>query len=124
MFRILSKLAKAEIGSIEDTLGVFGTTIAVYAVTVVFVMLILGAALHLLLPGGEYWSVPGGMLWAFLVFLGDTPVEIPPGVAGMMLFILAKFMGLALFGLLVGVTGKIFNEILLGNTKKVEKKGR
>lgn len=114
----ISKLAKAEIGNIEHTLGVFGFTIAMYGLAVVFVMLLLGVALHTLLPGGEYWSVPGGMFWAFLVFLGDMPVVIPPGVLGMALFIVAKFLGMALFGLLIGVTGKIFNEILLGQAKR------
>jgi voltage-gated potassium channel len=116
----ISKLAKAEIGNIEHTLGVFGFTIAMYGLAVIFVMLLLGVALHTLLPGGEYWSVPGGMFWAFLVFLGDMPVVIPPGVLGMVLFIVAKFLGMALFGLLIGVTGKIFNEILLGQVKKEE----
>jgi voltage-gated potassium channel len=114
----ISKLAKAEIGNIEETLGAFGFTIAVYGVAVTAVLLLLGVVLHLVLPGGEYWSVPGGMYWAFSVFLGGLPAEIPPGTAGLIIFICAKFLGMALFGLLIGVTGKIFNEILLGKTKK------
>lgn len=124
----ISKLAKAEIGNIEETLGAFGVTIAVYTVAVVSVLLMLGVSLHLLLPGGQYWSVPGGMYWAFAVFLGGLPAEIPPGKIGLVIFIIAKFLGMALFGLLIGVTGKIFNEILLGRVKgeevKEKKRGR
>lgn len=120
----ISKLSKTEIGSLEETLGTFGVTIAIYATAVVSVMLLLGLALHILLPGGEYWSVPGGMFWAFTIFLGDLPIVVPPGTAGFVLFVLAKFFGMALFGLLIGVTGKIFNEVLLGKNKKGdEKKG-
>lgn len=118
----ISKLAKAEIGNVEETLGAFGVTIAVYAVAVVSVLLMLGVLLHLLLPGGQYWSVPGGMYWAFAVFLGGLPAEIPPGKIGLVIFIVAKFLGMALFGLLIGVTGKIFNEILLGKVKLEDKK--
>ena len=113
----ISKLAKAEMDSIEETLGAFGFTIAIYAAAVVSVLLLLGVVLHVMLPGGEYWSVPGGMFWAFTVFLGGFPTVIPPGMAGLVLYILAKFLGMALFGLLIGVTGKIFNEILLGKVK-------
>jgi voltage-gated potassium channel len=118
----ISKLAKAEMESIEETLGAFGFTISIYAAAVISVLLLLGVILHVLLPGGEYWSVPGGMFWAFTVFLGGFPTIIPPGTTGLVLYILAKFLGMALFGLLIGVTGKIFNEILLGKAKKVEKK--
>lgn len=118
----ISKLAKAEMESIEETLGAFGFTISIYAAAVISVLLLLGVILHVLLPGGEYWSVPGGMFWAFTVFLGGFPTVIPPGMTGLILYILAKFLGMALFGLLIGVTGKIFNEILLGKAKKVEKK--
>lgn len=118
----ISKLAKAEIENIEETIGAFGFTIAVYATAVIAVMLLLGVALHVLLPGGEYWSVPSGMFWAFAVFLGGLPAAIPPGKIGLAIYVTAKFLGMALFGLLIGVTGKIFNEILLGKVKKEEKR--
>jgi voltage-gated potassium channel len=120
----ISKMAKLEMENMEDTLGSFGITIAIYGAAVVSAMLAIGVLLHVILPGGEYWSVPGGMFWAFSVFLGGLSVEVPPGAIGVSLFVAAKFLGMALFGLLVGVAGKIFNEILLGNTKKYKKKGK
>ena len=54
------------------------------------------------------------MFWALSVFLGGLPVVVPEGMLGTTLFVVAKFSGMALFGLLVGVVGKIFNQWILG----------
>jgi voltage-gated potassium channel len=111
----LTKLSRIDTKDAEETIGVFGFNIALYAVTLVLVMLVLGVALHLFISEeGQYWSIPAGMYWAFSVFLGGLPAPVPEGSVGTMLFILAKFCGMALFGLLVGVVGKIFNQWILG----------
>jgi Ion transport protein len=111
----LSKLSHIHADNAEETLGIFGFNIALYALTLVFVMLIFGVALHVFIDGdGNYWSIPAGMYWTFSVFLGGLPAPIPPGQVGTAIFIFAKFAGMALFGLLVGVVGKIFNQLILG----------
>lgn len=111
----LSKLSRIRVKDAEETLGIFGFNIALYAATLIFVMLIFGVILHIFDNGdGRYWSIPGGMYWTFAVFLGGLPAPIPPGTTGTIIFILAKFCGMALFGLLVGVVGKIFNGWILG----------
>lgn len=111
----LSKLSRIKVEDAEETLGIFGFNIALYAVTLLFTTLVFGVLLHLFVTGDtQYWSIPGGMYWTFAVFLGGLPAPIPPGAVGTTIFILAKFCGMALFGLLVGVIGKIFNELILG----------
>lgn len=111
----LAKLSHIRTADAEETFGIFGFNIILYALTLIFAMLILGVALHVLITGdGHYWSIPAGMYWSFSVFLGGLPAPIPPGTAGTTIFILAKFAGMALFGLLVGVVGKLFNQIILG----------
>lgn len=111
----LSRLSHLKVKDAEETLGIFGFTIVLYATTLLFVMLIFGVVLHTLGTSNEnYWSIPSGMYWTFAVFLGGLPVPIPPGIFGTTIFIFAKFCGMALFGLLVGVVGKIFNEWILG----------
>ena len=111
----LSKLSHVNVKDAEETLGIFGFNIALYAATLIFVMLIFGACLHILESAdGQYWCIPAGMYWTFSVFLGGLPAPIPPGTTGTIIFILAKFCGMALFGLLVGVIGKLFNEWILG----------
>jgi voltage-gated potassium channel len=111
----LSKLSHIQTENAEETLGIFGFNILLYAITLTFVLLILGVSLHVFIDGeGHYWSIPAGMYWSFSVFLGGLPAPIPPGTAGTIIFIIAKFSGMALFGLLVGVISKIFNGWILG----------
>lgn len=119
----LTKLSKVSVADAEETMGIFGFNIALYAATLLFVTLIFGVLLHIFdTANGQYWSIPAAMFWTFSVFLGGLPAPIPPGTFGTMIFIGAKFCGMALFGLLVGVVGKIFNGLILGKaTIKIEK---
>lgn len=111
----LSKLSRIKAADAEETFGILGFNIAIYASTLILVMLLLGVLLHVFAnTGDQYWSIPSGMYWAFSVFLGGLPALIPPGTSGTVIFIIAKFCGMALFGFLIGVIGKIFNGLLLG----------
>lgn len=111
----LSQITKLKVADAEETLGIFGFNIALYAFTLISVTLLFGALLHVLdTEDGRYWSIPEGMYWTFSVFLGGLPTPIPPGTIGTVIYILAKFCGMALFGLLIGVVGKLFNEWILG----------
>lgn len=114
----LSKLSRIKVKDAEETLGIFGLNIVLYATVLIFVTLMFGVFLHIFdTTDGRYWSIPGGMFWTFSVFLGGLPTPIPPGTLGTVVFILAKFSGMALFGLLVGVVGKLFNQWILGKGK-------
>jgi voltage-gated potassium channel len=113
----LSKLSHIKVKDSEETLGIFGFNILLYAATLIFTVLLFGVMLHVLdTADGRYWSIPAGMYWTFSVFLGGLPAPIPPGILGTTIFIFAKFCGMALFGLLVGIIGKIFNEWILGKS--------
>ena len=110
----LTKLTRLHVKDAEETVGIFGFNIMLYAATLFFVMIVFGVLLHVYESGGRYWSIPEGMYWTFSVFLGGLPAPIPPSTSGTVIFVLAKFSGMALFGLLVGIVGKIFNELILG----------
>lgn len=121
----LSKLSRIKVSDAEETMGIFGFNIALYAATLLFVTLVFGVLLHIFdTTDGRYWSIPAAMFWTFSVFLGGLPTPIPPGTLGTMIFIGAKFCGMALFGLLVGVVGKIFNDLILGKNTHKEVKGK
>lgn len=119
----LAKVSRAKVDNVEETLGVYGFNIALYALTLILVILILGVLLHTFGSSDEaYWSIPTAMFWAFSVFLGGLPAPIPQGTFGTTIFIITKFCGMALFGLLVGVVSKLFNQWILG--KKEDKKDK
>jgi voltage-gated potassium channel len=118
----ISKLSRVKIKDVENTVGMFGLNILLYACALIIAFLGFGVALHLFFSSDTvYWSIPAGMFWTFSVFLGGLPAAIPPGTAGTTLFVFAKFTGMALFGLLVGVVGKIFNQLILGEADKKKK---
>lgn len=111
----LTKLSRIRGKDAEETLGVLGFNIVIYGAALVFILLLIGVLLHVFIhTNGQYWSIPAGMFWAFSVFLGGLPAPIPPGTAGTTIFIIAKFCGMALFGLLIGIVGKLFNDWILG----------
>ncbi len=111
----LAKLSRVRAKDAEETFGILGFNIAIYGFALFFIMLLIGVLLHVFVSSTEhYWSIPSGMYWAFSVFLGGLPAPIPSGSAGTIIFIIAKFCGMALFGLLVGIVGKIFNNLVLG----------
>ena len=111
----LSKLSRIKAKDAEETFGILGFNIAIYAFALLFIMLSIGVLLHVFVQAdGHPWSIPSGMFWAFSVFLGGLPASIPPGTSGTIIFIIAKFCGMALFGLLVGIIGKLFNTWILG----------
>ncbi len=115
----LAKISRTDTADIEESFGVFGFNIALYATTLIFIMLILGVALHLFISNDDiYWSIPAGMFWAFSVFLGGLPAPIPEGTLGKVIFIITKFCGMALFGLMVGMISKLFNQWILGRKTK------
>lgn len=115
----IAKISHAKVENVEETLGVYGFNIALYALTLLLVLLVLGVTLHTFVSTEElYWSVPTAMYWAFSVFLGGLPAPIPEGTFGTTIFIITKFCGMALFGLLVGVVSKMFNQLILGGKGK------
>jgi voltage-gated potassium channel len=76
----ITKISHAKVENVEETLGVYGFNIALYALTLLLVILILGVSLHAFVSTEDsYWSVPAAMYWAFAVFLGGLPAPIPEG---------------------------------------------
>ena len=111
----LAKMSRMKTKDVEETMGIFGFNIAIYTVMLTLVTMVIGTLLHIfVVTDAAPWSIPSGMYWAFSVFLGGLPAPIPPGEWGTAIFILAKFSGMALFGLLVGLIGKVFNQMVLG----------
>ena len=124
----LVKLSRVK-SSRAGGLGVFSLNIFIYFIALISILFIFGLVLHLSSSeGGHYWSIPGGMLWALLVFFSYPPEYEVGGSFGLVITILAKFCGMVMFGLLIGVTGQMLNNFLLGrdnpDKSKKEKKNK
>ncbi len=117
LLRIL-RLAKLTRGTkeknIEDSFGVYGFNVLIYGATLLFSLLIMGTLIYLAEPTTKAFAdIPSGMWWSFKVFMGGMPVVTPETLWGDFVYVLTRFVGLLLLGLLVGVVGNIFRLLLL-----------
>jgi hypothetical protein len=56
------------------------------------------------------------MWWSLKVFMAGIPVTEPVTQLGEFFFVLTRFVGLLLLGLLVGVVGNVFRVLLGGKS--------
>ncbi len=113
----MARLAKmARSGPSKDDLGVASFNILIYFTTLTTALLILGTAMYLIEPE-MFKSIPSGMWWSFKVFMAGIPVIEPATTLGEMFFVLTRFVGLLLLGLLVGVVGNVFRALLFSGSK-------
>ncbi len=103
----------------EESLGVFGFNIFIYASVLLFGLLVTGTLIYLVEPAlAVFSSIPAGMWWSLQIFMSIGSVTIPESQGGMIVYVTTKFMGMLLLGLLIGVVGNLFKLVLLDNKGK------
>lgn len=110
----LAKVSRA--GALDEhNLGVLSLNVLIYFSTLLFALLITGTAMYLVEPGhAAFASIPAGMWWSLKVFMAGIPVTEPTTQLGEVFFVMTRFVGLLLLGLLIGVVGNVFRTVLLG----------
>ena len=99
----------------DDNMSILSLNVLIYFVTLLFALLLNGTAMYLVEPGSEaFVSIPAGMWWSLKVFMAGIPVTEPVTQLGEFFFVLTRFVGLLLLGLLVGVVGNVFRVLLGG----------
>jgi voltage-gated potassium channel len=117
----LTKVARSG-GVNEDNFGVVGLNVLIYFCTLVLALLLTGTAMYLVEPtGAAFASIPAGMWWSLKVFMAGIPVATPETALGEFFFVLTRFTGLLLLGLLIGVVGNVFRLVLSGPSKSITK---
>ncbi|MDC1205505.1 ion transporter [Candidatus Pacebacteria bacterium] len=110
----LAKISRVHQKDPDESLGVFTLNIAIYTVLLLSSLLVFGTTLYIVESTTEVFSsIPSGMWWALKVFVGSIPVEAPLTAFGSVLYVAARFVGLVLLGVLLGVIGNIFRQVLL-----------
>lgn len=109
----LAKVARSGLVS-EENMGVLSLNVLIYFVTLLTALLLTGTAIYLVEPNGisAFASIPAGMWWSLKVFMAGIPVVEPATELGQIFFVLTRFVGLLLLGLLVGVVGNVFRVVL------------
>ena len=102
----------------ENNMSVLSLNIVIYFATLSFALLITGTAMYLVEPQlAAFESIPAGMWWSFKVFLASIPVTQPETMLGETFYVLTRFIGLMMLGLLVGVVGNVFKALLFAGKK-------
>lgn len=113
----LAKVARSNLLN-EENYGVLGLNVLIYFTTLLVALLVTGTAMYLVEPNGAaFSSIPTGMWWSLKVFMAGIPVAEPTTLLGEIFFVLTRFVGLLLLGLLVGVVGNVFRLLLVGQSK-------
>jgi voltage-gated potassium channel len=113
------RLAKVSRSSVvdEDSVSVLSLNVLIYFVVLTFALLLTGTAMYLVEPTtAAFVSIPAGMWWSLKVFMAGIPVMEPVTLLGEFFFVVTRFVGLLLLGLLIGVVGNVF-QFLLGGKK-------
>jgi voltage-gated potassium channel len=98
-----------------DLDSVYKLNIQIYLVAVFTSLVMLGSALYLSEQAQPaFASIPAAMLWVTHIILGGGPVASPHTGFGMGVELLARFVGLVLFGFLIHIVGSFVNIMLLG----------
>jgi len=117
IIRLLRMLRLAKVtrsGVVDDAnMSVLSLNVLIYFVTLVFALLVTGTAMYLVEPtAAAFASIPAGMWWSLKVFMAGIPVTEPVTQLGEFFFVLTRFVGLLLLGLLIGVVGNVFRVVL------------
>lgn len=113
----LAKVARSGIMS-DESMSMLSFNVVIYFTTLITALLLTGTAMYLVEPNmAAFSSIPAGMWWSFKVFMAGIPVVAPQTVWGEAFFVLTRFIGLMLLGLLIGVIGNIFKGLVLGDKK-------
>jgi len=115
MFR-LAKIARTNTIA-EEHMSVLSINILIYFSTLLFALLVTGTLMYLV-EGGQsaFVSIPAGMWWSLKVFMAGIPVVEPVTAIGEFFFVLIRFVGLLLLGLLIGVVGNVFRVLVMGKS--------
>jgi len=98
----------------DESIGVVGLNAVIYCSLLILGLLLTGTLIYLFEADvQEFASIPAGMWWAMQVFAGGIPVEQPLTNLGGVVYVLARFFGFVLLGVLVGVIGNVFKVTLL-----------
>jgi len=113
----LAKISRTRLKDPDESLGVFTLNIAIYVVLLISALLVFGTVLYVIESStAVFSSIPSGMWWSFKVFVGSIPVDAPLTALGSFVYVAARFVGLILLGVLLGVVGNILKQTLFSKT--------
>lgn len=104
-------------GKKQASRDVQNLSIKIYILTLGMAVLLFGTLIYFFEGDNPVFAnIPLGMLWAMKVTMGGVSQAMPGTVWGDIVSVLARFVGLVLFGLLIHIVGTFIEKLLLGKT--------
>lgn len=114
----IAKLARIQHTQKKDTGGLYLLNMQIYGTALLGAVLVLGGALYLAEGQQDFAKdMPSAMWWTFKIIVGGLGSYAPTTTVGVVLLVATRFVGLILFGLLVGLLGTLMRKTLIGSEK-------
>lgn len=106
----------------KDKMEIIRLNMIIYLFTLLFTVLILGNLTYIFEEGNpDFSSIPISMVWVFEAIIGGSISDVlPQTYVGIGIFMVARFMGFILLGLLINLVGSVLSYQLLGSKKQTE----
>ena len=115
----LAKLKQLRSHDVDTNSSYVWLNISLFLVVLCTSVLLVGTVMYAVEGEAEaFKSIPLSMLWSFKVFLIGIPVAYPETVLGEVGHIIARVVGLLVFGVLINVAGNVVREYLFKSSKK------
>lgn len=115
----LAKLHNVRHHPPDEQLSFYTVNILLFLTILLGATLLIGMLIYLV--EGQYESfasIPHGMWWAFRIFTNDPTFVRTNTIGGEVVYILARLVGLIVFGALVGILGNVLKTAVLGENKE------
>lgn len=112
--------ARRELADLESYRDVFRFDLTIYALALSSTTVFLGGLLYYVEPTNpSFTHIPEAMYWVFGAILGGVPgISAPSTITGLLIYFLARFVGIVLLGFLASVIGRGIERRLFAHTKK------
>ena len=100
----------------EDKLAIIRLNLKIYFLTLVFTVTILGTLVYIFEHSHQHFeNIPLSMLWILEALLGGSiSTTTHQTYAGIVIFMIARFISYILLGFLIHIIGNIVSHVLLG----------
>lgn len=108
-------------GATSEHQSMYGQALFIYFSALMSSVVIFGTLLYLTESAQSYAeSIPYAMIWAIKIIMGGISQPMPLTTSGELVVIGARFVGLALFGLLISLIGDSMRKLLFGDGAPVQ----
>lgn len=111
--------ARRELADLESYRDIFRFDLTIYGLTLSSATVFLGGLLYYVEPANpSFTHIPGAMYWVFGVIFGGMPgIHAPSTVPGLLIYFLARFVGIVLLGFLASIIGRWVEHRLFSQKK-------